>query len=326
MGADGHVIGFRVKEHVENMIKGRIKQLEKVKEAMKNSKNPDALKIDVDFNPIYPKEDRNEIITISFSVKDTGTSPDVSSIDIGGGAPALSSSPPASVDVVAPFSDVGPIELNANSFYQIFEFIVLYLESYACFNQNLYVADEYIDDGVGFELKDFIDRYSGAWSYYDTESNPLPDNFLVNICSRMYKIDDFDEDIEEIYDNVTPLLINADQAEADRQAELARLAEKVARQAEAARQVEAARLAASISLGIGTTRQEDVVKLAEREAEEATRQAEEAARQAEEAARKAEASKNTREIFFRLFPTWETMKYYFDEELLIESEEMHVWT
>ena len=69
MGADGHVIGFSVDRHVVNMIKGRIKQLEKVKEAMKNSKNPDDLEVHVDFNPIYPKEDRNPIITISFSFK-----------------------------------------------------------------------------------------------------------------------------------------------------------------------------------------------------------------------------------------------------------------
>ena len=212
---------------------------------MKNSKNPDDLKIDVDFNPIYPVKDRKPTITISFSLKDSVPSPSDTDAVSSGGAPAPSSSPPASVDVVAPVSDVGHIELNANSFYEIFDSIVSYLESYACFNQNLNVGDEYIDDGVGFELEDFIDRYSGAWSYYDTESNPLPDdNLLLNIFSEMYGIDDLDEDIEEFYDNVTP----------------------------------------------------------------------------------SEASKNTRELFFRLFPTWETMKYYFDEELLIESDEMQVWT
>ena len=238
MGADGHVIGFRVDRHVVNMIKGRIKQLEKVKEAMKNSKNPDPLKIDVDFNPIYPVKDRNPTITISFSLKDSVPSPSDTDAVSSGGAPAPSSSPPASVDAA-------PIELNAEPFYEIFDSIVSYLESYACFNQNLDVADEYIDDGVGFELEDFIDEYSGAWSYYDTESYLLPDdNFLVNICSEMYIIDDFDEDIEEIYDNVTP----------------------------------------------------------------------------------SEASKNTREIFLSLFPTWETMKYYFDEEMLIESDKMQIWT
>ena len=41
MGADGYVIGFtNIDIHVKNMIEERIKELEEVKEAMKNSKNP----------------------------------------------------------------------------------------------------------------------------------------------------------------------------------------------------------------------------------------------------------------------------------------------
>ena len=89
MGADGYVIGFtNIDEHVKNMIVGRIKELEEVKEAMKNIKNLDELEIDVDFNPIYLKKDRKPLITISFSTKDSVSSPDDPIVVIGGGAPA----------------------------------------------------------------------------------------------------------------------------------------------------------------------------------------------------------------------------------------------
>ena len=239
MGAGGCVIGFKF--HVKKMIIERIKELEEVKEAMKKSKNPD-LEVHVDFNPSYPEEARNSLITITFSVKDSVPSPSDTDAVSSSGAPAPSSSPPASVDVVAPVSDVAHIELYAEPFYEIFKIIVSYLESYASFNPNLDVPDEYIDYGVRVELKGFIGMYPGTWSYHDTESNPLPDNhFLLNCCGY-YGVYELDEDIKEFYDDVTPL----------------------------------------------------------------------------------EASKDALELFLKLFPTWETMKYYFDEEMLIEYDEIEV--
>lgn len=207
----------------------------------------------MDFNPIYPKEDRNPIITISFSVKDAGTSPDVSSIDIGGGAPAPSTSPPVSDDVEVPISEIDPIQLYAKHYYEIFDNTVTDLKYQACFNQDIEMPDDEEDSSVEdiraeWELKIFLEKYPD-YSYYDNCGCELPkDNFIVNCCTEDYD-ESFDEDIQLFYDDMIPS--------------------------------------------------------------------------------DTEENKNLRETFFSLFPTWETIRYYFDNvdgEMLIEYEEMLVWT
>ena len=247
MGADGRVIAFGFDEHVMNMIIERIKELEEVKEAIKNIKNPDDLKIDVDFNPIYPKKDRNPNITISFSVKDSIPSQSDTDSVSSGGAPAPSSSPPASVDVVAPVSDVAPIKLFAEPFYKIYDNFDSSLMNLASFNQDSFKAYEYIEErSEKFELDVFLEKYRD-WSYYDKCGYYIPeDNFIVNCCTKPYH-PSFDEQIKEFYEDMTPS--------------------------------------------------------------------------------DTEENKNLREAYFSLYPTWDTMRYYFDNvegEMLIEYEEMQV--
>lgn len=254
MGADGYVIGFtNIDEHVKNMIVGRIKELEEVKEATKNIKNLDELEIDVDFNPIYPKEDRKPLITISFSTKDSVSSPDDPIVVIGGGAPAPSTSPPVSDNVEVPVSEIDPIQLNAKYVYEIFDKTVTDLKYQACFNQDIEMSDDEEDRSVEdiraeCELKIFLEKYPD-YSYYDNLWCELPeDNFIVNCCSEDYD-ESFDEDIQLFYEDMIPS--------------------------------------------------------------------------------ETQENKNLRETFFSLFPTWETIRYYFDNvdgEMLIKYDEFQVWT